>query len=216
MIHHYFVTTPDLPPLSDCAIEYWVGATHTYARAARPGLTVLMPISKHEQPLKGLIDLQPNLNLTPLVPERWLWQMWAQAHQHCPNEVLFHLVLEDGDWNLVMPHQTQSPGHCTPTQTQAESSAQRATIELHSHGHAPAYFSATDDADERSGFRIYGVLGKVREKQFELLLRVGLFGHAWTIPARQVFQFGDDLPDEELSKVMTDIGSRQETLYYGF
>jgi hypothetical protein len=98
MIHHYFVTTPDLPPLSDCAIEYWVGATHTYARAARPGLAVLMPISKHEQPLKGLIDLQPNLNLTPLVPERWLWQMWTQATSTLPQRSL--VPPDPGAWEL--------------------------------------------------------------------------------------------------------------------
>ncbi|MBF2028330.1 MAG: hypothetical protein IGS48_16450 [Oscillatoriales cyanobacterium C42_A2020_001] len=49
------------------------------------------------------------------------------------------------------------------------------------------YFSPTDDTDECSGFRVYGVLGKVREVQFEILLRVGLFGHGWTIPVQQVF-----------------------------
>jgi len=188
LITHHFATPTNLPaPSPTSAIEYWVGATHIYARAARPGLSVLMPISNHKQPIKGLVDLDPYVHLTPLVPKSLLWQMWAQANVHLPNEVLFHLVLEAGTWTLVTPDQTQSQGHCEPTQTDAASSSATALIELHSHGHLPAFFSNTDNQDERGGFRIYGVLGQVNNPHLELVLRVGLFGHGWIIPAHHVF-----------------------------
>jgi hypothetical protein len=61
-------------------------------------------------------------------------------------------------------------------------------VEVHSHGNLPAYFSPTDDTDECSGFRIYGVLGNVKASQPEILLRVGLFGHGWTVSVPQVFE----------------------------
>jgi PRTRC genetic system protein A len=173
-------------------IEYWIAANGVFARAQRPGLTVLIPVSIHEQPIKGLAVLQPFIQLNPLVPEELLWQMWALARRACPAEVLFHLVLENGQWQLITPEQLQSQTHCQPLHMDAGSSTHQALIEMHSHGDLPAYFSAIDDADECSGFRIYGVLGKVRAQPFELLLRVGVFGHAWTISVSQVFEVDDN------------------------
>ncbi|MDX2241669.1 MAG: hypothetical protein NW224_13375 [Leptolyngbyaceae cyanobacterium bins.302] len=71
----------------------------------------------------------------------------------------------------------------------------------------PAYFSPTDDTDECSGFRIYGVLGKVREVRFEILLRVGLFGHGWAIPVQQVF-------DVDANHGLNDLCQTNGSVYY--
>jgi len=186
LIEYYVATEFPLPMQNATGIEYWIANNGVFARAQRSGLTVLMPVSMHEQPIKGLVELQPFMQLNPLVPEGLLWRLWAIAYHDCPKEVLFHLILENEQWQLITPDQLQSQTSCRPYDTSAESSTHQALIEIHSHGHLPAYFSPTDDTDECSGFRIYGVLGKVREVQFEILLRVGLFGHGWTIPVQQV------------------------------
>ena len=51
----------------------------------------------------------------------------------------------------------------------------------------PAFFSSTDDADER-GFRLYAVLGKVNTLNPEILVRIGIFGHYSLIKASSVFE----------------------------
>ena len=58
--------------------------------------------------------------------------------------------------------------------------------EVHSHGRARAFFSATDDADEQ-GLRIYGVAGRLGTALPELRLRVGVYGHFAPVALAQVF-----------------------------
>ena len=58
--------------------------------------------------------------------------------------------------------------------------------EVHSHGRARAFFSATDDRDEQ-GLRIYGVAGRLDTPLPELRLRVGVYGHFAPVALGQVF-----------------------------
>ncbi|WP_008318596.1 Mov34/MPN/PAD-1 family protein [Leptolyngbya sp. PCC 6406] len=173
-------------------LDYWVASNGVFALAQRPGLSALMPISAHSQPIPGLGPLQPWLKL-PLVPISLVQRMVTLAQAALPNEILFHLVLAPGggDWGLTVPRQSQGPNHCKPLDTGPDSSAHRALMEVHSHGTHPAYFSRTDDQDERSGFRLYGVLGRLHQGQPELLLRVGLMGHFWVVPMAAVFSPGE-------------------------
>lgn len=202
MIEHYFATTPTLPPQTASGIEYWIDQTHVYARALRPGLEVLMPVSKHEQPIKGLAQLQPSFKLTPRVPTTLLWRIWAIACGCYPQEVLCHLRLKTPqEWELVTPRQFQSQTECQPKETGIGSSTHTALIEIHSHGESGAYFSPQDNLDECGGFRVYGVMGKIKACSPELLLRVGLFGHGWTIALDQVFD--PILPDEFHDRCLT-------------
>lgn len=158
-----------------------------FVRGQRPELEALLPVSRHESPVRGLGVLQPFVALTKL-NAAWLDIAVGLARDDLPNEVLFHWSqTTEGTWELSIPEQTQSYTHCRPVEAGYNSSAHRAILEIHSHGQCPAYFSQTDDADENNGFRIYGVLGKLHQAQPTLLLRVGLFGHFWMIPASAVF-----------------------------
>jgi hypothetical protein len=59
-----------------------------------------------------------------------------------------------------------------------------------------AYFSHTDDADERSAFRLLAVLGRIGEEQeAEIRVRVGMYGHFWEIPSDLVLERPLDLFD---------------------
>lgn len=188
LIQHKFYTDSDQlnqPPTT--ALEYWVAQNGVFVRGRRPELEALLPVSRHESPVRGLSILQPFVTLTKL-NAAWLDIVVGLARDDLPNEVLFHWTqTPEGNWELAIPEQTQSYTHCKPVETGYDSSSHRAIVEIHSHGQCPAYFSQTDDADENSGFRIYGVLGKLYQPRPELLLRVGLFGHFWIIPASAVF-----------------------------
>ena len=62
----------------------------------------------------------------------------------------------------------------------------RPAAEVHSHGRAHAFFSATDDADEQ-GLRIYGVAGRLGTPLPELRLRIGVYGHFAPVTLAHVF-----------------------------
>ncbi len=212
IIGHRFVHQHPIPVCSRSGLEYLVGSNGVFARAARPGIDVLMPISRHEQSLKGLAKINPFMTIEPLVPEVLLLEMWRLSCQVCANpeqslEILFHLLLIDRQWQLVVPEQMQNLTSCRPLYTNRDSSTNRAIIEIHSHGMMGAFFSSIDDQDEAFGFRIYGVLGKVRGTRPEIMLRVGLFGHCWHVPVTQVFAL-------EGSWFMQDLSFQQSYPYY--
>ena len=50
-----------------------------------------------------------------------------------------------------------------------------------------AFFSSQDDVDEKSGLRIYCVLGRVSQPRLEILCRVGVYGHFYYISPNRVF-----------------------------
>jgi PRTRC genetic system protein A len=208
LIDYQFAISPDVPIESGKAITYIVDALGTYAQAKRPGLDVRIPISVHQQPIKGLAILEPYLRLEPLVPETILDEMWAQSCLATPNEILFHLLLVNGAWQLHIPDQIQTVGTCEPIQKGIGSTTHQTLIEIHSHGAIGAFFSQTDDADEESGFRIYGVMGNVRNAP-EIMLRVGLFGHAWHIPPGLIFDLKSEclLADRTVQQPFYQIGA---------
>ncbi|MDX2242391.1 MAG: hypothetical protein NW224_17030 [Leptolyngbyaceae cyanobacterium bins.302] len=195
IIGHKFADAEQLPEHTSTGFEYIVGSNGIYVRAIRPSIQVTIPVSTHQQPLKGLADIRPNIEIAPKIPESLLLEMWSLACQACSTqslEILFHLTLEQEHWRLTVPNQQQSPNQCQPTNTSYGSTAHRATVEIHSHGQLPAFFSPTDDQDEATGFRVYGVLGKVRSSQPEMVLRVCIFGHCCHLPIHQVFDIEPD------------------------
>ncbi|MDB9322363.1 hypothetical protein PN483_10530 [Nodularia spumigena CS-591/04] len=193
IIGYKIVTTSSLPTHTSSGLEYLYAGNGIFARAIRPGIEVLMPICLSEQTIKGLPHLTPYLKITSLVPKPLLLEMWRLSYQagNQVQEILFHFHNTHLGWHLQIPEQIQTSSSCQPTRYGSDSSYQNAIVEIHSHGSLPAFFSTTDNADE-SGFRIYGVLGKVNTLQPEIKLRVGLFRHCWDVPARAVFDIDSD------------------------
>jgi PRTRC genetic system protein A len=208
LIDYQFAISSDIQIESGTAITYIVDSLGIYAQATRPGLAVRIPVSVHQQPIKGLATLKPYLQLEPLVPEAILDEMWAQSCLAVPNEILFHLLLVDGEWQLHIPEQIQTAGTCEPIQKGIDSTTHQTLIEIHSHGAIGAFFSKTDDTDEQSGFRIYGVIGNVRNAP-EIMLRVGVFGHAWHIPPGLIFDLKSEclLADQTVQQPFYQIGA---------
>lgn len=109
-------------------------------------------------------------------------------------EMLFHLWWDEeaAQWHLEVPAQEQRVASVRPLDDGVGSSYERALVEIHSHHNFHARFSATDDADERVGFRIYGVIGRIFEEQPQIRFRVGLHGHLWEVAANEVVE---ELPE---------------------
>jgi hypothetical protein len=60
------------------------------------------------------------------------------------------------------------------------------------------FFSRTDNKDEQ-GFRIFAVIGRVNEKPL-ILVRVGVYGNYWNIPAEMVFELPEEIRDAYYGK----------------
>jgi PRTRC genetic system protein A len=206
--------------------QYVLAGNGVFIHATRPGLQACVQVAEAE--IKGLPPLQAFCHfLYPKVPYGALVEMHkrAQAAKTPAGnylEILFHLIsnLQDNKWQLRTPPQHQTPGSCQPVEGSAGvgSSYDLALVELHSHHRMQAYFSGTDDADER-GFRVYAVMGEIDNPLVPISVRVGVYGHFLNIPASSVFHMTDaqtgsgkficQLERSKLqAKIMTDIHLR--------
>lgn len=190
-VSHIFATTKGLPPIPACLYQYVVGANGIFVRAERPGLKALIYVAPTIEPVRGLVDVQPQIRLERAVPrwmtERLLLDAWRQNGK----EKLYYLKLSPNDlpaWACHVPEQKQSPGGVHPVDPFAGGAD--TILEVHSHHGMSAYFSKTDDREERAGFRLFAVLGNLYDRRPVIRTRVGIYGHFAEIPASWVF----DLP----------------------
>jgi PRTRC genetic system protein A len=59
-------------------------------------------------------------------------------------------------------------------------------MDIHSHGRMDAFFSYTDDSDEK-GLRLYMVVGRLDTLLPEVELRIGIYGYFAPISLEEVF-----------------------------
>ena len=71
-----------------------------------------------------------------------------------------------------------------------------AVVDLHSHNSMPAFWSHTDNQDER-GLRFYAVIGRLDTDRPEIRCRVGVYGHHWPVPATTIFESAGPFVDLE-------------------
>ena len=114
------------------------------------------------------------------IPLRLLAAGLAWFGKNPDTERLFAVRWDGAAYRLVVPPQAGtgvSLRYAPPAGVVAE---------VHSHGRARAFFSATDDGDEQ-GLRVYGVAGRLGAALPELRLRVGVYGHFAPVSLAQVF-----------------------------
>jgi PRTRC genetic system protein A len=171
---------------------YWCG-NGIFVTSAREHLKIAFRISHEQTRGLGVMDEMFQFAL-PKAPVALVEQLWTISRAAAIGnlEKLFHLVWAD-DWQLIVPEQEQSEASCRPLADGPGSSHDRAVIEIHSHHEMPARFSAQDNREE-TGFRLYGVIGKVLTRP-EIRMRVGLYGHFYEIPAARVLELPDGIRD---------------------
>ena len=163
--------------------SYVAAANGLFISAQRQGLHVLLPLTRFKGRLHALQKLEPVLYLVQRVPLDLLRLMITHSRRVMPNEALFYLW-HDGSWKISMPDQHATQGTVKPVDDYPPGDV---LIEVHSHNSMPACFSSMDDRDE-TGFKVYGVLGKLQADRPELALRVGVYGHFVPVTIDQVFE----------------------------
>ena len=198
---HLLMEQPLLPPMPS-PLVYVLAGNGVFLWGKRAGLEALIPVAPCT--MRGLYPAHPFVSLEGgPVPMAHISEMLAQARaakaeKDIPIEKLFYAWRPArSTWQVYVPPQEQQPYHVRPVMGEVDMEIYAQTLfEVHSHHVMAAYFSYTDDADERSAFRLLAVLGRIGEEQeAEIRVRVGMYGHFWEIPADLVLERPLDLFD---------------------
>lgn len=197
LVQHLIVQNDGrLPPIPDCLYAYIMAGNGVFLYAKRHYLEVLIPVSRAT--IAGLRPLEPFVTM-PRVPAQLMHYILQASKENLPNEILFWFNFDhDGQiWNLDAPLQFCRPTSVFPID-KADPLGIKALIDLHSHALMDPFFSRTDNKDEQ-GFRIFAVIGKVNENP-EILVRVGVYGNYWNIPASMIFELPGEIREAYFGK----------------
>ncbi|MCK9985400.1 MAG: hypothetical protein AzoDbin1_01872 [Azoarcus sp.] len=132
-------------------------------------------------------QLEPAITfLCPPIPAAFVQQFSALARRSCPQEAAGWIV-----WNEVtcefafreVEALSASAGHIRyhrPTLADGEC----LVMDWHSHGSSKAFFSGTDNRDDRGEVKVSGVLGCCDQERVDMALRLCLLGTFIKLNAR--------------------------------
>jgi PRTRC genetic system protein A len=200
-VNHIYAISENLPPFGDSLCEYVTAANGVFVRARRPGLEALLPVCWNRgAEIRGLAKVEPYVRLDGgRISVSAMAQALDWMRLIAPLELLTWIKWEAAGYYAFLPEQTTTASRCKPADP-FDAQGQNALMDFHSHGGFPPFFSTTDDQDEKNGFRLFAVAGNFQEcAQPAILVRVGIYGHFWSIPPVWVMELPDgiDAPLDE-------------------
>ena len=178
-----------LPP-ADKAVAYVLAGNGVFKVARRRWMTAWIPLARCR--VAGLPAVEPGLACRFRVPGEILGHILEDARLATsratnagiatPGEAMYFVHLDEQDRvRLEKPEQVGTGARVRYKANGAGS----VVMEIHSHHEMAAQFSSTDDADE-TGFRLYGVVGRIFTRP-EVALRVGVYGDFLRVGVGEVF-----------------------------
>lgn len=143
--------------------RYLVASTGVFLHVYRPWLDLKTMIAPSSVRLP-FGDVQQACTL-PMgqVPTRLVRHFFERAFSSCPNEAVALVVWNEKTrvFRYIEPHvETVSRDHVT-YQRPDLGDGEHLVLDMHSHGRAPAFFSATDDIDDASEVKFSLVFGSL-------------------------------------------------------
>lgn len=136
-----------LPELEIGRIRYLVSANGMYIEARSRAVHACALLSSWEGRLPfGPMEEFVRLTGGPIPPELYTRFLNAAARA-CPNEAAALVVWRDGAYELVLPRVTEVSSERISYSSRGIDPLDVA-VDMHSHGHASAYFSEQDDKDD--------------------------------------------------------------------
>jgi PRTRC genetic system protein A len=164
-----------LPPSDALAYQYILAGNGLFVRAETRFFTAVLLAAACT--VRGLAPLRRRFRLKyPRLPAQLLHAVLADGRRARQpdgrlNETLYQIHHHGRTVQVRKPAQQG-----TATSVVAVGGDDPAVVcDLHSHGHMPAFFSPTDDADEQ-GLRLYAVMGRL-DSVPEMRLRLGVCGY---------------------------------------
>ncbi len=167
-------------PLQTSGHRYLLGKDGLKLEIRRPWLHAVVAL--HDVPFAQLpFGDCPNDSVDLLcgpIPGEFSRRFFKQARESAPNECAAWLVWDanHATWEYVELKATSATPDYVDVQRPALKEGAWLVMDLHSHGHARAFFSAKDDEDDRSEVKLAGVFGNVSDQQPSVALRACLMG----------------------------------------
>lgn len=185
LITYYVHRSDPLPANNAHLYQYILAGNGLFLRAGTPWWEVMMPLLRY--PVRGLLPVQPVFRLLigrlpeTLLAAAYQSALTAREKNGVLREALYSFHVQEKQVRLIRPRQVATPVNVTS----AGLDDPTILLELHSHGHMPAFWSETDNHDEQ-GIRLYGVMGRL-DSEPEIKFRVGVCGHWQPLFVQQLF-----------------------------
>ncbi len=195
MVAHYIEDIPE-----DCkkSIAYVMQGNGIYERRKNKLGTFISKIVEGE--IIGLkSDLEEGWELNvPKIPAPFLGttvHFFKKIYKKYSSEVFlqFFFDLDKEEYVIHLPKQTVSAASVRYDNDESfEDTNKILVFEIHSHGSMGAFFSGTDDGDEKAD-RFYGVIGNITHAFPDLKMRISVGGRTSEIEVEDLFDFDEEM-----------------------
>jgi len=158
--------------------DYILAEDGLFIRVRNPlikGLVCISPVN-----IKGLAPLDEQIELTHGKIPRHLYDLSLSVLMTSSDREQYLAITWEDEYRLRIPGQDRN-GASVKYETLPGS-----VMDIHSHGRMAAFFSITDDRDER-GLRLYMVVGRLDTLLPEVELRLGVYGYFVPLSIEDIF-----------------------------
>jgi PRTRC genetic system protein A len=164
--------------------RYLAGADGLWREISLPWIRILHPVAPSVLPLPyGQLQVEVDVRCGP-VPGDLLREFNSWARAAAPQEIAAALVWSETSalWRLALrTSRSASSSHVEFKEVQLDD-GEHLVIDVHSHGHHPAYFSAADNRDDHGSMKFSLVVGSYNQTQPTSEMRLCMAGVV--LPAR--------------------------------
>lgn len=157
--------------------NYILASNGLFIEAENPIIAACIPVAECE--VRGLAPMETKITLTyGSIPQRF-WDLALDSFMADPHKEHYVAVTAAAGYHLYVPVQDKNGGSVT------YEVGENVVLDLHSHGCIGAWFSSTDNEDEK-GLKLYGVVGKLDTAPV-VKLRIGVYGYFKTLTWGDIF-----------------------------
>lgn len=156
----------NLEPLSAHGHRFLMAGDGLWYEVMSPWLHLRHPLAKQGTVSMPYGAVEPAIDFGFTIPVDLVMRFVEVARERCPNECAAWIVWSERDGGLdlrLLEEISVGRGH-VKFHRPALGEYEHMVVDLHSHGHLPAFFSAMDDRDDRGEVKIAGVVGSVDTK----------------------------------------------------
>lgn len=192
-LQRYVVALEGQPlPAPTTGIDYLWARNGVWKRGTTPDLSVMIQIAPALFQGPGLANLLPEVRWAAH-PQRINGGLLAGILEHAqraatvnrgvatPIEQMYLLTREPGRLRVRLPEQRATAASLSYATLPGET----VLLDLHSHHGMRAFFSSTDDHDDR-GLSVSAVIGNIFRDP-TIIVRLNVYGHRQLVPAELVF-----------------------------
>lgn len=164
------VTVPKygtLAPIEPLSQRLLLANDGLWLEVARPWLHLVYPIAKVKDIVIPYGEVHQSFTFAfDNIPTKLMNRFIDEARAASPNEHAAWIIWNSGSGQLEYAslNITARSGGAISFERPSLSDGCELCVDLHSHGHAPAYFSATDDADDRGECKFSVVFGDLQDE----------------------------------------------------